>query len=54
MNGVIVPYEIVHRGNKWLVKKPGIFGRVFGKHDTKESAERQREAIEANEHRKRK
>lgn len=42
-----MPYEIIHRG-KWIVKKKGAFGRVFGRHDTEAAAKKQLAAIHAN------
>lgn len=44
-----MPYEIVKRKGKFVVKKKNGF-KVYGRHDSREDAEKQIAAIEANEH----
>jgi hypothetical protein len=44
-----MPYKIFKEGSKYVVRKNRL-GRSFGKHDTKEKAQAQIRAIEANEH----
>jgi len=43
-----MPYEIVKRKGQFVVKKKNGF-KVFGRHNTREDAEKQIAAIEANE-----
>lgn len=46
-----MPYAIVKEGSKFVVRKKmlkGRLGRVFGRHDTREQAERQVDALHAN------
>ena len=44
-----MPYEVIKRGDKWLVQKPD--GKSFGEHDTKAEADAQLAALYANEQR---
>lgn len=47
-----MPYEIKNVGGSkpWVLKKKGVFGRVLGRHKSKEGAEKQLRAVEANTH----
>ena len=45
-----MPYDILHRGDKWIVHKRGD-SHVMGTHDTKENAVKQIQAVYANEER---
>jgi hypothetical protein len=43
-----MPVRIVKRGSKWVATDPS--GKVYGRHDSKAKAERQRRAIEMHRH----
>lgn len=45
-----MPYEIVRNGSGFLIRKKHGDKKILGHHPSKESAERQLRAIEANSH----
>lgn len=45
-----MPVKVEQRGTRYVVVDPS--GHVYGEHNTREKAEKQREAIEINKHKK--